>query len=273
MQQKVTAEQVHTDFNGYSDETLQQINNIINDDKLTREKEDLLKEFGFTQTTEHQKQERVINTKEEILLIKKYKKAYPEFKFITDRGIEVLCKKYNLVYGNVKDFKGFVPLKNLREMKAFKGINNKDKELVLSFDLTNGKSIFSVLSAAMANTINMASMVQPIQQFPYGGLVRGKKPDGVFIDELDNTIVESKPLSRNDWHVINNFEVVSEPEPELFKPILKICAPIHDMDTENKHLEGHFLVDDDPIILAPITGGALIITAWGDESEDPLIKD
>ncbi len=66
--------------------------------------------------------------------------------------------------------------------------------------------------------------------------------------------------------------------PSIFKKeghgdILQICAPIKDMDTKGMEIsEDYRLIKKsppDPIVLQPVKGGYLIITAWGDEASDP----
>lgn len=56
---------------------------------------------------------------------------------------------------------------------------------------------------------------------------------------------------------------------------LQICAPVKDMDISGLELvEGYKLQKQhipDPIVLQPVKGGYLIITAWGDEASDPLV--
>lgn len=55
---------------------------------------------------------------------------------------------------------------------------------------------------------------------------------------------------------------------------LKICAPIKDMDISNLELKDGYKLEKhvpDPVVLQPVNGGYLIITAWGDEASDPLV--
>lgn len=63
--------------------------------------------------------------------IQYFKRKYPMYKFITIAEVENICKRYNLVYGDVALFKGFVPEKNLQEIKRFK-ISDADKALAPS---------------------------------------------------------------------------------------------------------------------------------------------
>lgn len=55
---------------------------------------------------------------------------------------------------------------------------------------------------------------------------------------------------------------------------LRICAPLKDMDTKGmKLVDGYKLKPHipDPVVLKAVTGGWLIVTAWGDEASDPIV--
>jgi len=55
---------------------------------------------------------------------------------------------------------------------------------------------------------------------------------------------------------------------------LQICAPVKDMDITNLRLKDGYKLErhvPDPVVLQPVKGGYLIITAWGDEASDPLV--
>ena len=51
--------------------------------------------------------------------VKMVARKYPFNKFITEDIVKQICKKYNLVFGDVSQFKGFVPQKNLDEITRF----------------------------------------------------------------------------------------------------------------------------------------------------------
>ena len=57
-----------------------------------------------------------------------YARKYPLYKFITPEQTMTIAEKYNLILGDVSDFVGFVPDKNLKEIERFK-CDDKDKEI------------------------------------------------------------------------------------------------------------------------------------------------
>ncbi len=52
-----------------------------------------------------------------------------------------------------------------------------------------------------------------------------------------------------------------------------ICAPMDDFDLVDYEVVGDKMVKKvpDPVVLCPVRMGYLIVTAWGDESQDPLV--
>jgi hypothetical protein len=51
----------------------------------------------------------------------------------------------------------------------------------------------------------------------------------------------------------------------------EICAPEKDLYTEGAIKKGHRLVYPDPVVLQPVRGGYLIVTAWGEEASDESV--
>ncbi len=55
---------------------------------------------------------------------------------------------------------------------------------------------------------------------------------------------------------------------------LQIVASQPDMYIPRDYeIKGHEIVSKDPIVLQPVKDGYLIVTAWGDEANDPIIKN
>lgn len=121
--QKMVAK-IHNEFNTASDKALEEAKSILaNSENAKKEKMELLKELGFYNTKEYHEFVQVENKRlkaeltAEVLQYVRF--TYPEYKFITRQDTEKICKKYNLVLGNVSQYKGFIPEKNLKQLKAF----------------------------------------------------------------------------------------------------------------------------------------------------------
>lgn len=117
--------EIHNEFNTAADRLLLSANAIIAEAstkdavKVTR-----LESLGFKQAAQVIELkpilEQAVLSKEQIELLRYYQQNYPFNKFITESQVEIICKKYNLVCGDVNRFKGFVPEKNLRDVEKFK---------------------------------------------------------------------------------------------------------------------------------------------------------
>lgn len=59
------------------------------------------------------KRENLVNT------IEYFSFKYPMYKFITEESVEMICKKYNLMYSEVSNYIGDVPDKNINDMLNF----------------------------------------------------------------------------------------------------------------------------------------------------------
>jgi hypothetical protein len=118
-------EQIHTEFDTAHEVLMEQAREIISraDDKV--EKAVRLKKAGFDKVTDVKENEHAINIKtlaeQTAKIVSYYSRKYPLYKFITPDQAMTIAEKYNLVLGNVSDFIGFVPDKNLREIENFKG--------------------------------------------------------------------------------------------------------------------------------------------------------
>jgi hypothetical protein len=63
--------------------------------------------------SENEKREKLVNT------IEYFSFKYPMYKFITEESVEMICKKYNLMYSEVSNYIGDVPDKNINDMLNF----------------------------------------------------------------------------------------------------------------------------------------------------------
>ncbi len=233
--------QIHNEFNIAEETLLKEALSVLEDCK-TKDlaKGELLASLGFIQTPQAKAVEEIktkkILAEQTAKVIQKYSFKYPNNKFITEDMVEEICKKYNLVCGDVSLYKGFVPQENLLEISKFK---LKEEDITVSgicwdsgtprIRYSISKKKFMECSSAKAHKFEWAESKELGLPFKYFDQIR------------ENT--------------------------------LKICAPIKDMDTKNMKLNGYHLEKHipDPIVLQPIEGGYLIISKWGDEASDPIV--
>lgn len=263
--------EIHHEFENASKKLIKEAQKIIND-KLSPSldnKNKLLKQAGFINVPEFINVKNILEeqklNKELINLINYYSVNYPFNKFITEEQVKEICHKYNLVCGDVERFKGFVPEKNLKEIINFK---LKDKDKILIGITKSGKTLYFEDAVVYTKPgSNYCRIYKKGDEGDYSkhafrGNCRKNLKDISFYSSDSNNIFGYAHLGPL------NFRLESSED-------LKICAPVKDMDISDLQLEeGYKLVKKhipDPVVLQPVKGGYLIITAWGDEASDPLV--
>lgn len=253
-QQNIIIQEIHDSFYSEVDKLLEKAKIAK---PLDTEMQDLidkskkLEALGFTKTAEVVEAEIEIwrlqeihfqNERNSVLVeaINYFSFKYPQYKFITEESVKIICQKYNLVYAEVNRYIGNVPDKNVQNMIDFK-INNEDEchcKLYSRF-LFSGESM---------------------------------RLDGYLSTKEIETIREE--ISKYDSIRINTYE-----SPYTYQKCpLEIAAPVSDFNLEGKEIKDFKLTDihiPDPVVLCPVifkgTKHYLIVTAWGLEGADELV--
>lgn len=230
---KIIAE-IHNEFDSASERLLKEAKELLSG--INTEKADRLSKLGFSnaKAVKETKEATELKRKNEALAskVEYFRQWYPHNKFITEEAIEAICKKYNLVFGNVANYKGDVPEKNIREMEGF----------VLRKEDMNKRSDWE--------KANESYMWQQRTYNLMGGLPQYRALQDYSQDEI-------KRMSEKYTYS---------------QPPFKICAPESDFDTRHLMKSGYKLIPD-PIVLQPVNGGYLIVTKWGLEASDDLVKN
>ena len=61
---------------------------------------------------------------------------------------------------------------------------------------------------------------------------------------------------------------------KIYPGKLQICAPISDINMDGMEVKDYRVVQKqvpDPVVLQSVKGRYLILTTWGDESDDPIV--
>lgn len=239
-EEKATIEAIHTAFDTASDRALAEANEILGrkDNSVKAAQYAVLIKMGFASSKTlvdcSNASKEVKRSEEEAKLVAEYRQKYPFNKFIAPRHVDEICKKYNIVLAPTNRFKGEVPAKNIEEMAAFK-LKEEDK-LVVQYNVTTRTG---------------------------GGIMACNSAEQYF--------------SRNEFHKKAD-EPVSDGYYRYTVPEMMICAPLKDIQTYqgetivNGVLQ-HAPAPKDPIVLQVVRGGFLIVTKWGLEASDPLVKN
>lgn len=122
-------EEIHNEFNLAGERLLKEAKTITDNIAPTNEaKAKVLADIGFVSTKEvleTQKALELKKQKEELSVALEYfSTKYPQYKFISTEMAEAICKKYDLVLGEVGQYTGFVPEKNLAQITKFFEVEN-----------------------------------------------------------------------------------------------------------------------------------------------------
>lgn len=253
-------EEIHETFYTEVDKLLAsaKIANSLDTDKQDLiEKCARLKALGFTNTKEVKEAEAEIARLDELKRDNEAKKTlieainyfsfkYPNYKFITEKSVEKICAKYNLVYGAIDRYTGTVPDKNLKHIEDFRVL--EDDECFVYQKLHKG----------------MFTGNETIIRQEY------KTSEGVKREqELRNNHEHHEHYTRSIQFYTREINM---------KCPLEIAAPLKDFNMQGMEVEGHKISKieiPDPIVLKPVIFNNqkhyLIVTAWGLEAADDLV--
>ena len=141
----ITVEEIHETFFTEVDRLLDNakvFNSLSTDKQDLIDKCERLTKLGFHKSQEVQEAsieiKRLDNLKEEnekkkdlIDAINYFSQKYPLYKFITEDSVKKICEKYGLIYGEIYNYIGTIPDKNLKEIEDFK-ISENDEAYRLS---------------------------------------------------------------------------------------------------------------------------------------------
>lgn len=235
----------------------------INEDKTER-----LKALGFNSVPEvkevAQKKQQIEMSVAMRDMINEYKRKYPFNKFITDEQVKTICMKYGLIYGETSRYKGFVPEKNLKEIETFVKQYKFDKTAI-AIPFATALPTFVPQKDRPRYVIDLSDAEMEKSTLDPTKSVMVSKANRMRMQHAgDNKFYGSIQIDGRMIHA--DMEIIG----------LQIAAPFKDFNTQGMDVEDYKLVQKhvpDPVVLQPIKGGYLIVTAWGDEASDPLVMN
>ena len=261
--QKKIIEEIHSSF-------LTEVDNLLASAKISHsletqhqtliDKAKRLKSLGFTQSEEVLNAEVEINRLSDLIqenkkkadlldAINYFSNKYPQHKFITVESVKQICKKYNLVYGNVNKYIGNVPDKNLQQIENFK-IHPEDETWLLER--------IDVYQRAWHNSSYSPTIIP----------MAYKPPIDYSKSNYSEDLIRAQGIT---------VSLLSSDEVREYKAPLVIVAPVKDFamnDSEIKEFElrPKAIEIPDPIVLKSVFYNKkqyfLVITAWGLEAEE-----
>lgn len=255
-------EEIHNAFNTAGDQLLDEVKCFLqNLDESDKNKVSRLGALGFKKANQvviaEKRDQDKAYAQTISKLIAEYSFKYPNNKFITEEMVGAICKKYSLVKGDVTLYQGFVPERNLAEIENF----------ITTYKLQNCAQFVANSSSNERRYAEIFSLDKYTKNF-------ANSKRGTEYYEINGVAQFHKIYNSDDYYCGFIFCVDGIKRYGLITPVsLQICAPIKDMDTTGMELDGYNLKKHipDPVVLQPVTGGYLIITAWGDEASDELV--
>lgn len=269
-------EEIHREFMTASEKALaeaRQILETVNHDHI--QKANRLERLGFksaaiVQIAQKEKEKESANSKT-AQIIMNYQERYPNYKFITEENVTVICKKYGLLCGPVSKYVGSVPEKNLTEIEAFK-LRNED--IVYMITPSRVEFSYNINTDAMKKAqAYIQKHFKPIYKTEY------ERKYNYYSSDLTEKVREVlREYSKDAAEYVRDTDQNIEPAP------LCICAPASDFDMKNVEQHGAFLDTKpdirysiqevpDPVVLQRVPNGFLIVTAWGPEASDELVRN
>jgi hypothetical protein len=235
---------IHSAFDKAADTHFAMATRAWNDNgnalKVALEKAALARELGFSNCEAVKSATQIALNLEKYKLVISYKEKYPFLKFITEKQLNGLCKKYNLVHAPVGNYTGKIPLQKLIEIA-------EGKKQVMESDL-------------------------PPDTYTYkidGGHEYMELPFEEAMSESDlRTIAKNSGLKHYFYAIIKE-SVTRHSE-------LRIAAPVSQFKGLNGLTKKGFAYVKkvfvksypDPIVLQPVKDGYLVLAKWGPEADD-----
>jgi hypothetical protein len=288
--------EIHNKFNTASDDLLKKAEDILARQVSTNgEKNERLAALGFGKTKdqtviENDKKEKDYQ-KKLIEAINHFRVRFPNYKFIPEKTAEKICKKHKLILGDVTQYTGFVPDKNLMDIERFFELHPDSKTIYYKNDEdknSNDSGYLGILSRLYGHTKTVISKgeYEEILAKENAGLkvkenqfVAGVDPIAStrsqrFTDMYDRYLTSQLNYYRDFMPSLSQYGSGSKVSKVDAK--LKICAPKAHMNMQGYELKNGYKAVWDPIVSLEVEHangikGLIIITAWGDEASDPLV--
>lgn len=214
--------------------------NVI--DEKEEKRNSMLKELGFINSKSLKDSEMAVQPSARKRTFDWYQTNFPDCIFLKVDDFVTLLQKYNLVCGHLYDYEGEIPYEKLEEIKEVKETLDRVKEEnIYSNVFTDDNVIGELFGCTM--------------------LVGYKKRKSIRVDstEAKNQLDKCRryPFYGRDMNPLDNTE-------------LFIAAPAHDMKSS---INDFHIKSEDPFMFQLFPYGVVIYSKWGDEANDPILKD
>ena len=295
--------EIHNSFSSAEDSLVAEAEQIIRESKDEEKKErtDKLAQMGFTnsQPVKRLSDEAIEKADTLIHFRKRYSRIAPQYKFITKDKVKEICRKYKIVVGPSQAYTADIPEKNQKDIANFKimddsflEVNDPEYEKA-KWVTSNGKHMHPK-EMGTSHIINSLKMMIRKSQEAFGNKNMKPREFKAMITEL--TLRGEDSAVREIQHYVSALQIGGNLIKKLMTPYqttyFYVAGDINSFDSEGMHIQDDvFLTNDhktqeltdeirsqlyqayDPIVLAKVQGGYLVVTAWGDEASDPDVHN
>lgn len=174
-------------------------------------------------------------TKTLAVLHETYDSIYPHNQFVNFRAVNEIMKKFHLSFGSVSSYIGEIPKDRIDSMESFKISFLFDRPTHYAMhDLIDGMEILASVNDGYGN---LSGYIETYDKISDGQGFLGKEKSIVKYALLD---IKKRPLDRTEFFIL--------------------APPDHFTGIPNE--SGTYGKIKDPIVLAPVEGGYIIVTAW-----------
>jgi len=292
--------EIHSSFYSMDQETdtyLQRQIQAAYDESIKGSLEKTIKKYGFNNAKNSDIFDKaLLESREELNdVLNECSVTYPGKKFITDEQIAQLCIKYNLLLTTPDRFIGEIPERNIQELNDF---NPKGSEKKAFFDPKVFYKLCNFIREYEEKHYYMNKNLKKSIAMIYRSFMNHSNMDSILFSDNNKYIVhgvnEDKSITTTELGIqtakkiseeLSKKERNSVPILPLFSQTM-IAATSDLLDIpklgliknkrnelvlglNSKQFKENFLPD--PIVLHKVKRGAIIITAWGLESQDELV--
>lgn len=183
------------------------------------------------------------------------------YKFIIEPQLERVCEKYNLFVRSPRFFMGDIPEKNVRDMMNFRVRLEDlfDENAMVRVD--SGRNGLKPLIEVVAKEMGIY-----YERHMHGNDFANSDTK-VSLEQINELRVKMRSMNVRSFENLIQIAAVEE----LFNP--QAFEESRARIITQAELPPKFQVDTDPIVLCQVNHGYLIVTAWGDESNDELVAN
>jgi hypothetical protein len=268
---KITVEDIHKDFKTVAEAVIAEAKTASIEveapkkpeileryEKLGLKRNKHLKEFKQAEDAFENSKKVFDQNQRVIKIIEYYRVLYPANSFIPHQNLLDLCKKYGLVFDKAEYFTEDIPLNCLEAMEKFEWKDADPPDDTPKSEFRNRGGQIVVTGATTGMDVNWhesfnRAVRQSIVDGNTGFIESGNTKYNVYA--LRNAIAQlTTPQKTKEFHIVGTKDMFDLPMGRSF---------------DKKSFTSKV---DDPIVLAEVKYGWIIVAAWGPEAELPEIN-